>query len=163
MNESYSNQEVEQYLAKVNADIEKGRIDPDTFANDFSFHQALIQDVALDLKNEKLILEVSCVDWLKENSGTANPYLPHKLVFHDMVQFYYKNREERKEPRIFDLKAMTLSNLLMESKDLYVHREEAGYKPIALDIQMPLEDSECIVLCSELEVHIGDRMVMVGP
>lgn len=163
MNEPYSNQDVEQYLGKVNADIEKGRIHPDLFAEDFSFHQALIQDIELDLRNEKLILEISCVDWLKENTGTANPYLPHKLIFHDMVQLYYKNREERNEPRIFDLKAMTLSNLLVESKDLYAHREEAGHKPIALDIQMPLEDSECIVLCSELEVHVGDRTLVVAP
>ncbi len=162
MSESYSNQDVEQYLSRISDNIDRGRIDPETFGNDFSFHQALIKGVELDLENEKLSLDISCVDWLKENTGTANPHLPHKLVFHDMVQFYYKNRELRKEPRIFDLKAMTISELLVDSKDLYAHREGAGRKPIVLDIQMPLEDSEFIVLCSELEVHVGHRVLVVG-
>lgn len=162
MNEPYSEQKVQEYLSKVNDAIDQGRIDPATFAECFSFHQARIRSVQLDLAKEKLSMDLSCVDWLHENTGTDNPYLPHRLVFHDMVQFYYKNREERREPTIFDLKALTISELLIEAKDLYSHREKAGGRPVALDIQMPLEDSELIILCSEFEVHVGERAVVVG-
>ncbi len=163
MNETYSNEQVEQYLSKVNADIEKGRIDPEELRNDFTFHQARIDGIEFDLYKEQIRMDVSLVDWLKENTGTVNPYLPHKLVFHDMVQFFYKNREERKEPKIFELQAQPISERLIEAKDLYARRVEAGGKPIVLDIQMPLEDTELVILCSELEIYVGDRIVVVVP
>jgi hypothetical protein len=163
MNEPYSSGEVEKYLSKVNSDLDLGAMDSVTFHNDFSFHQARILGIECDLLKEILAIDVACVDWLKENTGVSNPYLPNRLVFRDMVQFYYKNREVRKEPKIFDLKAMTVSEYLIEAKDLYSHRVEGGGKPISLDIQMPLEDSEVIILCSEFDVHVGERMITVGP
>jgi hypothetical protein len=162
MPDSYSQQQAQDYLAQVNADIEQGRINPERFGNDFSFHQARIQGLEIDLDRERLRMDLCCRDWLQENTGVFNPYLPHRLVFRDMVQFHYRNREERKEPKIFDLKALTISDLLVEAKDLYAYRVESGRKPISLDVQMPLEDSELVILCSELEVHVGDRMVTVG-
>ena len=162
MEDFYADPQVKQYLSKVNEDIMRGRMSPETFREDFSFHQALIQRVELDLQKEVFCLEIECKDWLKENTGTANPHLPHRLVFHDTVQVYYKNREPRVEPRIFDLQALTISDFLIEAKDLYSHRTSAGQKPICMDIQMPLEDSEMIILCSEFEVYVGDRMVIVG-
>ncbi|OIP62216.1 MAG: hypothetical protein CO150_08695 [Nitrospirae bacterium CG_4_9_14_3_um_filter_53_35] len=163
MEDFYADPQVKQYLSKVNEDIGRGRMSPETFREDFSFHQALIQRAELDLQKEVLSLEIECKDWLKENTGAANPYLAHRLNFHDVVQIYYKNREPRVEPRIFDLQALTISDFLIEAKDLYANRVPAGRKPILLDIQMPLEDSEMIILCSEFEVYAGDRMVIVGP
>ena len=163
MEDFYADPQVKQYLSKVNEDIGRGRMNPETFREDFSFHQALIQRVDLDLHKEVFCLEIECKDWLKENTGTVNPYLPHRLVFHDVVQIYYKNREPRVEPRLFDLQALTFSDFLIEAKDLYANRVPAGRKPICMDIQMPLEDSEMIILCSEFEVHVGGRMVVVAP
>jgi hypothetical protein len=163
MNEDYSNEQVEQYLSKVNEDIEKGRITSEDLRNDFTFHQARIDGIELDLCKEQIRMDISPVDWLKENTGSVNPYLPHRLIFHDMVQIYYRSREERKETRIFDLQAQPFSERLIEAKDLYAHRVEAGGKPIGLDIQMPLEDTELIILCSELEIFVGDRVVVVAP
>lgn len=163
MTETFSAAQVQEYLATVNADIEKGRIDPAALRNDFSFHMARIEEIDFDIRHERIRIGVSCVDWLKENTGTKNPYLPNVLTFHDVVQFYYKNREERGEPKIFDLQALTISDLLVESKELYQYRTAAGGKPISLDIQMPLEDAELIILCSEFEIRVGERVVVVGP
>lgn len=162
MDETYSVEQIKEYLANVEAEVHKGRIDPETFGTTFAFYQAKILEFDLDLKNEKLRVDVVCIDWLKENTGTVNPYIPHKLVFHDTVQFMYRNRAERQEFVLYDLKALTISDRLMESKDLYAFREESGLKPIVLDIQMPLEDSELLFLCSEFEVHVGDQVIMVG-
>ncbi|MDX1763165.1 MAG: hypothetical protein R3231_02470 [bacterium] len=160
MTETFSPEQVKAYLAQVNQDIEKGRIDPMALKNDFSFHQARIQAFEFDIHAERIQMEVACVDWLKENTGSPNPYLPQVLLFHDVVQLYYKNREARKEVRIFDLQALTISDLLIESKELYTHRADSG-RPIALDVQMPLDDTELIILCSQFEIHVDGRVVMV--
>ena len=108
-------------------------------------------------------MDVACVDWLRENTGVANPYLPERLVFHDAVQFYYKNREERTEPRIFDCRPLTVSELLLECETLYADRERAGRPKIGLDVQMPLDDSELVILCSAMEVRAGARSLLVVP
>ena len=163
MTDTFSQEEVKTYLAQVNGDIEKGRIDPVALRKDFSFYQARIRGFDFEIHGERIRMEVACVDWLKENTGEPNPYLPEVLIFHDVVQLYYKNREDRKEVRIFDLQALTISDLLIESKDLYTHRADRGGKPIALDVQMPLEDTELIILCSQFEIHVDHRVVVVGP
>jgi len=163
MTENYSDDQVREYLKKVADDIAGGRIDSETFRQDFSFHQADVETVDLDLHGEEVRVDLRCQDWLRINSGTANPYLPHRLVFRDVVQIYYRNRVERDRLRIFDLTPLSISERLLEAKDLYRYRVDAGKKPIALEINMPLEDAELVLLCSEFDVHVGDRIVTVFP
>ncbi len=161
INESFSNAQVKAYLAKVTEDLSQGRIDAETLRSDFSFHQARIDRFAFDVDREMVTVDVACEDWLKANTGTANPYLPSQLVFHDVVQFLYRNHLERTEVRIHDLQVLTASERLMEAKELYKSRVAGGRRPITLDVQMPLEDTEMVILCSALDVHVGKRVVTV--
>ncbi len=163
MTEEYSDQQIREYLEKVEADIAGGRIDSETFRQDFSFHQAEVEKVDFDIHAEKLLIHLRCQDWLRINSGTVNPYLPHQLVFRDVVQIYYRNRMQRDQLRIFDLAPLVISERLVEAKDLYQYRVDAGKKPIALEINMPLEDTELVLLCSEFDVHVGEAVVTVFP
>jgi hypothetical protein len=163
MTENYSDDQVREYLAKVDRDIAEGRIDANTCRQDFSFHQARIESVEFDIHAEELQIDVRCEDWLKRNSGISNPHLPHRLVFRDVVQIYYRNRLERTEPKIFELTPLVISERLIEAKELYRYRVEGGGKPIALEINMPLEDTELVLLCSDFDIHVGERIVTVVP
>ncbi len=163
MTEEYSDKQIQEYLEKVENDIAGGRIDSETFRQDFSFHQAEVEKVDFDIDAEEVRIDLRCQDWLQVNSGTANPFLPHRLVFHDVVQIYYRNRMERNRLRIFDLTPLAVSERLIEAKDLYQYRVDAGKKPIALEIDMPLEDTELVLLCSEFDVHVGEAVVSVFP
>jgi len=150
-------------LEKVGRDIAGGRIDSETFRNDFSLHQAEVKSFDFDIHTEEVRIDLCCRDWLQDNSGMANPYLPHRLLFRDVVQIYYRNRMERNGLRIFDLTPLSVSERLIEAKDLYQYRVDAGWKAIALEINMPLEDTELVLLCSEFDVHVGEAVVTVIP
>ncbi|NOY53747.1 MAG: hypothetical protein GXP58_09030 [Deltaproteobacteria bacterium] len=163
MTESYSDEQVREYLKKVEADIAGGRIDSETFRNDFSLHQAEVRKFDFDIDAEEVRVDFLCRDWLKANSGTVNPFLPHRIVFRDVVQIYYRNRVERDRLRIFDLAPLSVSERLLEAKDLYQYRVDSGKKPIALEVDMPLEDTELAILCSEFDVYVGDSVVTVIP
>ncbi len=162
MNESFSNAQVKAYLTKVAEDLSRVRIDAETLRGDFSFHRARIDGLAFDIHREMLTMDVVCEDWLKANTGTTNPYLPSRLVFHDVVQFLYRNHLARTEVRIHDLQVLTVSERLLEAQELYKRRAAGGRRPIGLDVQMPLEDTELVILCSALEVHVGARVVTVA-
>ncbi len=162
MNETFSNAQVKAYLTKVGEDLSRGRIDAETLRNDFSFHRARIEGFSFDMNREVLTVDVACKDWLKANTGTANPYLPSRLIFHDVVQLLYRNHLPRTEVRIHDLQVLTVSERLLEAKALYTSRRAAGGRPIALDVQMPLEDTELVILCAALDVHVGGRVVTVA-
>lgn len=163
MTEEYSDQQIREYLKKVNNDIAGGRIDSETFREDFSFHQADVEKVDFDIHTEEVRIELRCRDWLQVNSGMANPYLPHRLIFRDVVQIYYRNRVERDRLRIFDLTPLVVSERLLEAKELYQYRIDAGKNPIGLEINMPFEDTELAILCSEFDVYVGEAVVTVFP
>jgi len=163
MSTSYSPEQARAYLERLRGQVEQGRIRAALFPELFSLHGAVIRTLDFDLAREEIRMEIACVDWLRENTGVVNPYLPERLVFRDAVQFYYKNREERSEPRIFDCRPLTVSELLLESETLYAERERSGRPKICLDVQMPLDDSELVILCSALELHTAGRVVVVVP